>query len=324
LTIWERNGSNNVKRLRLLHFGLDGMQLEKAPLQDISPQDSLVQVKAAGLNPSDLVNVKGGFSQTTLPRVPGRDYAGIVVEGPAEWKGIGVWGSGAELGFSKDGTHEEYVAVPTASLVAKPANLSFAAAAAAGVPFVTAYLAMIEAGQVKGGETALIIGAAGSVGNAACQLAKTKGARVFGVVRTPQQLPGVEVLLSSDDIPQRVHEMTAGRGVNVCLDTVSGPMFPPALDSLAEGGRLAVIVAKGDGKVTFSLRDFYHRQLRLLGVDSLKTAATQAAGIYRELTALFEAGALSVDEPEQVPLENAIDGYRKLEQGSAAKMTIIP
>ncbi|HEY4047559.1 MAG TPA: zinc-binding alcohol dehydrogenase family protein [Acidobacteriaceae bacterium] len=313
-----------MKRLRLLHFGIDGLQLEEVPLQDISPQDSLVQVKAAGLNPSDLANVKGAFSQTTLPRVPGRDYSGIVVEGPAEWKGIAVWGSGAELGFTKDGTHEECVALPTASLVAKPANLSFAAAAAAGVPCVTAYLAMIEAAQVKAGETALIIGAAGSVGKAACQLAKAKGARVLGVVRTPEQIPGVEVLLSSDEIPKRVHEMTGGRGVDLCLDTVSGPMFPVALDSLAEGGRLAVIVAKGDGRVTFSLRDFYHHRLRLLGVDSLKTSATAAAQIYRELTPLFEAGILSVDEPEQIPLENATEAYRQLEQGDAAKITIVP
>jgi NADPH2:quinone reductase len=292
-------------------------------LPDISPQDSLIQVKAAGLNPSDLVNVKGGFSQTILPRVPGRDYSGIVVEGPSEWKGVAVWGSGAELGFTRDGTHQETVAVPTASLVRKPASLSFGAAAAAGVPFVTAYLAIVETGQVKAGEIVLIIGAAGSVGKAACQFAKAKGARVLGAVRTRQELPGVEVLLSSEDMPRVVREMTGGKGVDLCLDTVSGPMFPLALDSLAEGGRLSVIVAKGDGKVTFNLRDFYHHRLRLLGVDSLKSSATAAAEIYRELTPLFDAGILNIDEPEQVPLDKAVDAYRQFEKSNAPKMVII-
>jgi NADPH2:quinone reductase len=313
-----------LKRLTLSRFGIDSLQLEEAPLPDISPQDSLVQVKAAGLNPSDPLNVKGGFSQTTLPRVPGRDYSGVVVKGPSEWKGVAVWGSGAELGFTKDGTHEEYVSVPTASLVRKPASVSFAAAAAAGVPFVTAYLAIIEAGAVKAGEIVLIIGAAGSVGKAACQLAKAKGARVLGAVRTPKELPGVEVLLSSENTPRIVHEMTGGKGVDLCLDTVSGPMFPVALDSLAEGGRLAAIVAKGDGKVTFSLRDFYHRRLRLLGADSLKTSATAAGEIYRELTPLFEPGILTIDEPEQLPLDKAVDAYRRLEKGDAPKMVIVP
>jgi len=114
------------------------------------------------------MNIKGAFHYTTLPRVPGRDYAGVVEEGPEHWVGRSVWGSGAELGFAQDGTYAEFVLVPSLSLVEKPTNLTFAAAAAAGVPFATAYQALVQAAGIKTGETALITGAAGAVGSAAC------------------------------------------------------------------------------------------------------------------------------------------------------------
>ena len=313
-----------MRRLRFDRFGLDALRLEEALQPAIVPSQALVRVKAAGLNPSDLTNVKGGFAQTTLPRTPGRDYAGVVEEGPQDWLGVSVWGSGAELGFAEDGTHAEYVVVAETSLARKPANLAFAAAAAAGVPLMAAYVALIETARLREGETALIIGAAGSVGRAASQLIGIHKARAIGVDREAGEIHGVEVIASSSDVAAAVRDRTGGRGVDVCLDAVGGQMFHEALASLANGGRLAVIAAaKGDPNVTFNMRDFYHRQLRLLGVDTLQRNAVASAAIHRELAPLFESGALSVDAPEEVPLEKAVDAYHKLEAGSKRKMVIV-
>src|SRR5215469_6096651 len=313
-----------MRRLRFDRFGLDVLSLEEALQPAIVPSQGLVRVKAAGLNPSDLTNVKGGFAQATLPRTPGRDYAGVVEEGPKEWLGVSVWGSGAELGFTEDGTHAEYVVVPAASLARKPANLEFAAAAAAGVPFMAAYIALIETAGLREGETALIIGAAGSVGRAALQLVGIHKARAIGVDREAGEIHGTDVIASSGDVAAAVRDRTGSRGVDVCLDAVGGPMFQAALASLANGGRLAVIAAaKGDANVTFNMRDFYHRQLRLLGVDTLQKSAVASAAIHRELARLFESGALTVDAPEEVPLDDAVDAYRKLESGSKRKMAIV-
>ena len=94
-----------------------------APAAD--ERTAVVRVMAASINPSDVKNVAGAMKQTTLPRIPGRDYAGVVEAGPAEWIGAEVWGTGGDTGFTRDGTHAELIAVPVASLRRKPDTLSF-------------------------------------------------------------------------------------------------------------------------------------------------------------------------------------------------------
>src|SRR5437879_426318 len=87
------------------------------------PGTAVVRVAAASVNPSDVKNVEGKMEGTTLPRVPGRDYAGVVIEGPDEWRGAEVFGTGGEIGYSVDGSHAERLAVPVASLRRKPGTL---------------------------------------------------------------------------------------------------------------------------------------------------------------------------------------------------------
>lgn len=313
-----------MKRLVLRSFSLEALHLEDGPKPALIGDAALVRVKAAGLNPSDLMNVKGAFHYTSLPRVPGRDYAGVVEEGPNEWIGRLVWGSGAELGFSQDGTYSEFVAVPSSSLVEKPANLSFAAGAAAGVPFATAYQAIVQAAKIQAGETAFITGATGAVGLAACQIAFEKGARVIGLVKHVARVEGIEFIQSHEDVVARIRELTAGRGVDVCLDTVSGPVFQAVVAALATDGRLAVIVAKGDGKVTLDLRDLYRRRLQLLGVNSLLVDTRETAEIYRELNPLIEAGKLRSDEPQQISFAEIYSAFQRMEKGSVSKMVLVP
>nr|BFE97692.1 hypothetical protein GCM10020185_82280 [Pseudomonas brassicacearum subsp. brassicacearum] len=99
------------------------------------PDEVLIRVKAAGLNPSDVKNVEGRFPYTTLPRVPGRDFAGVIEQGPAHLLGKAVWGTGRGPGFLRDGSHAQYLTVPASGVALKPERLSFVQAAAMGVPF---------------------------------------------------------------------------------------------------------------------------------------------------------------------------------------------
>src|SRR5262249_50438570 len=133
--------------------------------------------------PSDVKNVLGKMHQTTLPRTPGRDFAGIVVKGPEPFLNRQVWGTGGDLGFTRDGTHAEYVVVPEEAVLLKPQTLTPAQAAAMGLGYLTAWLAVMDVARLERGETILILGVTGAVGSAAAQLARWRGARVLGVIR---------------------------------------------------------------------------------------------------------------------------------------------
>jgi NADPH2:quinone reductase len=146
--------------------------------------EALVRVRAAAINPSDPKNVFGKFSETKVPRVPGRDFAGIVVEGPATWKGKEVFGTGGNLGVGRNGSHAEFVTVPVEALVEKPKQLSFEQAAALALGYLTAWSAIVTAGRVSPNDIVLVLGATGAVGSAAVKIAKHIGAkRVIGVLR---------------------------------------------------------------------------------------------------------------------------------------------
>jgi NADPH2:quinone reductase len=128
------------------------------------------------------------MSQTTLPRIPGRDYSGVVVDGPKEWIDREVWGTGGDVGFTRDGTDAEYIQVPVASLVEKPQRLSHVEAGSVGVTFVTAWCAL-EYARLSEGETLAVFGANGGVGGAAIQIAKHIGAHVIEfIAENPEAL----------------------------------------------------------------------------------------------------------------------------------------
>src|ERR1700730_11013137 len=143
----------------------------------------LIDVKAAAVNPSDVKAATGLMPYAVFPRTPGRDYAGIVIDGPAGSIGRGVFGSSGALGIRRDGTNATHLAVEADAMVEKPKNLSWEEAAGIGVPFVTAMEGFRRAGMPKQDETVLVMGVNGKVGQAAAQIASWHGARAIGVVR---------------------------------------------------------------------------------------------------------------------------------------------
>jgi NADPH:quinone reductase len=306
--------TNLMKALRFAQFGPPSvLRIEEIPIPEPRQGEALVRVKAAAINPSDIGNVAGRFKKTTLPRTPGRDFAGVVVKGTQQ-EGEEVWGTGPILGISHDGSDAEYILVPTQALSPKPKSLSMTQAAAIGVPYVTAWTSLVNTAQIKAGETILVVGAAGAVGQAATQIANWKKARVIGADTKSDPIPGTQAVVNtkSEDLRERVFELTAGKGVNVVLDTVGGPMFEPALRSLAPGGRQVAISSAGDPRVSFNLVDFYHNSSRLLGVDSYALMTQQITEILDELRAGFETGALKPPPIEVVPFEKAVDAYSRV------------
>jgi NADPH:quinone reductase len=311
---WSAMSTNVMRSLRFTEFGPPSvLRIEELTIPEPGVGEALVQVKAAAINPSDIGDVAGRFKSTTLPRTPGRDFAGIVVKGKHP-EGSEVWGSCPQLGIARDGSHAEYVVVPEETVALKPKSLSMAQAAAIGVPYVTAWTSVVKVAQIQPGETILIVGAAGAVGRAATQIANWKQARVIGADMSSDPVPGAESTINTktEDLRQRVLELTAGKGVDAVLDTVGGAMFEPALRSLRRGGRQVAISSAGDPRVSFNLVEFYHNFSSLFGVDTYGLTSRQIGEIEDELRRGFETGALEPPPIEIVPFEKAVDAYSRV------------
>ena len=172
--------------VRLLTKALDPASLapviERRPLSRAAGE-VLIEIKAAAVNPSDVKAATGLMPYAVFPRTSGRDYAGIIIDGPSDAIGREVFGSSGDLGIRRDGTHATHLAVEADAVVEKPKGISWEEAAGIGVPFVTAMEGFRRAGIPTKGETVLVMGVNGKVGQAAVQIASWHGAGVIGVVR---------------------------------------------------------------------------------------------------------------------------------------------
>lgn len=293
---------------------------------------AIVRVEAASINPSDVKNLAGAMSQTTLPRTPGRDYAGVVEQGPSEWLGAKVWGTGGDVGFTRDGTHAQHIAVPVEALSRMPLPLGFPEAASVGVNFLVAWQGLVEAAAIQAGETLLIIGANGGVGGAVAQIARHVGALVIGADRTSPPAGSAildvadTLLIGEVDLPKAAREANGGRGADVVYDCVGGKaMFASAVNCLAHRGRLVEISATGGRDVQFDLADFYHNESRLFGVDSLKRDLVHSARMLDALRPQFDDGTF---RPAPVaatyPLDAASEAYHRVAAGAAGRIVLTP
>ena len=315
-----------MRALQFDQFGpVSNLRLIDLPDPKGDQATAIVKVAAAAISPSDVKNVEGKMEHVTLPRVPGRDYAGTVLRGPAKWVGAEVWGTGGEIGYTVDGSHAELIAVPVASLRHKPKSLSLEQAGAIGVTYLAAWLGVMEYAQLSAGETLLVTGAGGGVGSAAAQIGKWRGARVIGVDRSelPPGSPAEAALddffvLSDEPLDSVVRRATNGRGTEVVFDAVGGPMFEPSLKSLARRGRQTEITSVGDRRVSFDLLDFYHNESRLFGVDTRQRDAVASAALLEALTPVFEQGAFKAPKIDRViPLSEGCAAYDQVARGEA-------
>jgi NADPH:quinone reductase-like Zn-dependent oxidoreductase len=322
--------------MRALRFektgSLDGLAVVEMPRPVAGAGEVLVQIKAAAVNPSDVKNVLGKMHQTTLPRTPGRDFAGIVVEGPSAMIGQPVFGTGGNLGIGRDGSHAEFLALPAEAALPLPKGLGFASAAGVGVAYMTAWAALVNAANLQPGEVVLILGTTGAVGSAAARIARRRGARVLGTVRKAADLAAAQELpvdawinLETTDLAAGARDATNGKGANVVFDLVGGPMFEPCLGALAHRGRQVAISSSPEPRVSFNLVNFYHNESRLLGVDSLAISFAEAGNILRELTPGFESGDFPAPEVQTFPLAQGPDVYRRMNEARlAGKAVLVP
>ncbi|WP_454649442.1 quinone oxidoreductase family protein [Bradyrhizobium liaoningense] len=296
------------------------------------PNDVLIEVKAAAVNPSDVKAATGLMPYAVFPRTPGRDYAGVVIGGPAGTLGREVFGSSGDLGIRRDGTHASHLVVEADAVVEKPKTVSWEEAAGVGVPFVTAMEGFRRAGVPKSGETVLVFGVNGKVGQAAVQIATWQGARVIGVVRRTEAYEGhssapVEVIdASAIDVATRVRVLTGGKGADIVFNTVGDPCFRAAHKSLALRGR-QILIAAIDRIVQFNILEFYRGQHTYVGIDTLGLSSAATGAVLRDLGPGFANGHLKpfpIRANAIYPLERAKEAYVAVAGSSRDRVILKP
>jgi NADPH2:quinone reductase len=292
----------------------------------------LIEIRAAAVNPSDVKAATGLMPYALFPRTPGRDYAGVVIDGPSGTIGREVFGSSGDLGVRRDGTHATHLTVEAEATVEKPMGLSWEEAAGIGVPFVTAMEGFRRAGIPKPGETVLIMGVTGKVGQAAVQIATWHGARAIGVTRKAEPYEGhtnspVEVIdASATDIAPRTRELTGGKGVDIVFNTVGDPYFQAAHKSLALRGR-QILIAAIDRIVQFNILEFYRGQHTYVGIDTLGLSSIATGDVLRELGPGFAGGKLKpfpINPAAVYPLEEAKRAFVAVAGSSRDRVILKP
>jgi NADPH2:quinone reductase len=309
-----------------------GLQARDVPARPLQPGEVRVEVHAAAVNPSDVASAEGRFAYASLPRILGRDFAGRVVEGPAEWLNAEVWGTGGDLGITRDGTHAEQIILPVTGVSRRPANLSVEQAAAAGVPFTTAWSALVDTGHLRAGEWVIVSGAAGAVGSAAIELAAAQGAHVIALVKDDAEGQRVDrtrvaAVATSErgNLVEVVRTATGGKGAELALNGVGAVIFQSLLEALADGGRMVNYSAAGGREVTLDLFNLYRRRLIVTGVNTGLLDAAAGARILTGLAPLFASGKLALRQAlELCPLSQAASAYARVAAGSPAKLVLVP
>ena len=222
---------------------------------DPVPADNelVFDVKAAGLNFADVLMIAGKYQvQTPPPFIPGNEASGVVSAIGSKVTRFKV--GDRIIGALRGGAFAEQAVVEQDLAVPLPEGLSFAQGAAYSVAYGTSYHALKQGAGLQPGETVLVLGAAGGVGNTAVELAKAMGATVIAAASSSEKLAfavaaGADQTLNYSDLPlkESVKEMTGGKGVDVVYDPVGGDLAEQALRALAWHGRYLVIgFASGD------------------------------------------------------------------------------
>lgn len=283
----------------------------------------VIDVKAAGVNFPDILLVEGKYQmKPPLPFTPGGEVSGTIA---AVGDGVEGFKEGDRVVAATllDGFAEKVVTA--ANQVAPiPDSMPFDEAAALITTYATTIHALKQRGDLKSGETLVVLGAGGGVGTAACQLGKAYGARVIGCARGKEKLEaarqaGADELVDydSEDLKARLKELTGGKGADVVYDAVGGGYSEPAMRALGWGGRFLVIgFAAGDiPKMPLNLALLNSRDIRGVFWGAWAGQFPQENGKnMAELFELYVAGKIKPMVSASYPLDDVTKAFDDLMQ----------
>jgi NADPH:quinone reductase-like Zn-dependent oxidoreductase len=334
------------------HGELDRIEYGEVPDPEPGPNEVLVKVKACGLNFLD-VWVRRGWPglRLEMPHWCGADVAGEIA---AVGEGVHGWEVGSRVvadpgistasdaftrrgedslspGYRIIGEHvrggaAEFVVVPALNLRSLPEHIDYPEAAAPLLVTLTAWRMMIRRGNLRAGESVLVVGAGGGVNSMAIQIAKLAGATVFAVAGNADKARQAEALgadatidRSRSDWKKEILRMTGKRGVDLVVDNVGKATLPTSMVACARGGRI-VIVGNTSGPISeIDIRFIFAKQISLVG----STMGSHQDFI--DITDLLWSGKLRPVIDRVFPLREGKEAYAFMEKGAHfGKLVLAP
>ncbi len=335
------------------HGDLDQVVYTDIEKPSINDDHVLLKVKAAALNHLDLWVLQGwpGLN-LKLPHIMGSDGAGEIAATGANVKNFKVGDrvavnptiadhldefsrSGRDnlsnhfgiIGEHGPGFYAEYAAVPARNCLALPTHVSFEQAAAASLVFLTAWHSLIVRGNLRAGETILIVGAGGGVNTAAIQIAKFAGAeRIYVVGSSAEKLQqakelGADVIINrhDDDWSKTLYKATQQQGVDVVVDNVGAATFNHSLRVLKKGGRLLTVGNTSGATFEIDNRVIFGKHLSIIG----STMGTSTD--YQHVMQLVFDGKLKPVIDRSYPLSEGLSALQRMQEGEMlGKLILVP
>jgi len=294
------------------------------------PGEVLVRLHAIGVNFSDTERRRGAYDPPELPWIPGNEAAGVVEH---VGHGVGAGWRGRRVAFwapRTSGTYAEYACVSAAALFALDDGLEFPVAAALPVQGLTAYGLSHAATTLTHGSTALVHAAAGGVGVLLVQLLRNRGVRVFGTASSPAKLEivrdlGAVPLPYGPDLPGLVRAANDGHGVDAVFDSVGRATQADSLAALAPYGHLVFFGEASGSPAPIHPDELYGRSLKVSSFWLATDPPERWAPARRELQRWILDGALRVTLGDTLPLAEAAEAHRRLEQRRThGKVLLVP
>lgn len=310
--------------------GPEVMKLEEIPDPVAAKGEVVVKVHAAGVNPVDTYIRSGTYARKPdLPYTPGADGAGVVESVGEGVKAFKV-GDRVYINQSSTGTYAAKARCPEAGVHRLPDRASFAQGAAMGVPYGTAFRALLQKAKAQPGETIFVHGASGGVGTAAVQLARGHRMRVIGTASTER---GRELVLKEgahevlnhreEGYLDKLKQLTGGKGPDVILEMLANVNLAKDMGVLALRGRIVVIGNRGT--VEINPRDLMARDGAILGMTLFNVNEHDMCAIHGELVSGLDNGMLKPVIGQELPLAEASRAHEEvMKSGAYGKIVLVP
>jgi NADPH2:quinone reductase len=312
--------------------GYKGLKLVEAPRPRRADGRVLVRITAAGVTPLDHTILSGGYPRAKAPLILGNEGAGVVEDpGDSEFPvGARVMFTGL-YGVSEDGTYSEWIAVRKEDLCLIPDNIDDASAGGIPVAYLTAQIALNQAG-FEPGKTVLAPAIGGSVGNAVTQLARAQGAgKAISTTTNPAKARQARALgfddvidLSAESLVDAVARITAGRGVDIVIDGI-GALAGQALATLAPHGVLISLGYSGGRQTTINVTDLIWKQASMRGLNLFAVSPALRAAAWATILSLLSSAQVKPIVERTYKLADAAEALRHLiEDRPFGRVVLVP